>query len=197
MYAKQENYKIPLNNPHTMSLFLFLWLLLSPSVSCIQIDETYPTLSTSRSPSLHVSNATSLTGEASCYGPETALTKHALLEDCYTVTRLILTDKKIVLPQTFGKGVAADIQLPYVKKYKTCMIVVDAKEAEVDTFLLLRVAYYAAELIQPCIAQKPFNPIGGRANLDKGSIFVALIGASPSRSTSLTQLGSVEANAEA
>ena len=72
-----------------------------------------------------------------------------------------------------------------------------------DTLLLLRVAYYAAELIQPCVVNRPFAPLGGRAGLDKQSLFVALTGIGDAlanevyNSTVLNQLGTGGANSEA
>ena len=186
-----------------MPFLLFLWLLCSLPVLCVQIDHTNPTLF-NQDPPYNGSTATSLTGHATCYERASGLHKHADLEDCYMATRLILTNKKIILPQTFGRGAAVDFGLPLVTKYKTCMIVLDSKDADVDTFLLLRVAYYAAELIQPCVANRPFSPLGGQVGLDKKTFFVAMVGSTPTESlgdtfngTTLSQLGTVAAGLEA
>lgn len=95
----------------------------------------------------------------------------------------MLTDKKIVIPQTFGKGVNADIKLPKIWRYKSCMVLVDSKEQGQEIFTLLRPAYYASEMIQPCIAQRPFSPLGGKVTLDMGTMWVAVVGVSPIGST--------------
>lgn len=43
-------------------------------------------------------------------------------------------------------------------------------------FLLVRAAYYAAELVQPCVAMQKV-PLGGKTGVDVGGFFVGVIGA--------------------
>ena len=42
-------------------------------------------------------------------------------------------------------------------------------------FFLIRAAYYAAELIQPCVARQK-TPLGGQVMLDVGDFFVSIVG---------------------
>lgn len=159
-----------------MRYILLMWLLCGLSVHCLYIGDNDPTLALPN-PSLNASIPTSFTGQARCYEDKHGTTKHADLDDCYLATRWILTDKSSVLPQTFGKGVAADHKVPMTWKHKSCVVYLDSKQEGVETFSLLRVAYYASELIQPCIAQKPYSPIGGAVSLDKQKFYVAVVGA--------------------
>jgi len=158
-----------------MQHILLLWLLCGLSVHCLYISDNNPTLAL-QIPSLNASIPTSLTGQARCYEDGHGTTKHADLNDCYLATRWILTDKNSVLPQTFGKGVAADHKVPMTWKHKSCVVYLDSKQEGMETFSLLRVAYYASELIQPCIAQKPYSPLGGAVSLDKQKFYVAVVG---------------------
>lgn len=158
-----------------MRHILLLWLLCGLSVYCLYIGDNNPTL-VIQNPSLNASNPAHLGGHAQCYEDGSGATKHADLDDCYAATRWILIDKKILLPQTFGKGVAADHKLPMTWKHNSCVVYLDSKEEGAETFSLLRVAYYASELLQPCVAQRPYSPLGGAVGLDKGRFYVAVVG---------------------
>lgn len=158
-----------------MHLPPFFWLVFTSSILCVQTSDSH-TILADPAHARNTSIATPLTGHATCYTDATGALQPALLDDCYKAVRLILVNKKIVLPQTFGKRMPADVQMPWVSRFETCLVLLDTMEREIDTFLLIRVAYYAAELIQPCIANRPYSPLGGRVGLDKQNIFVAITG---------------------
>ena len=56
------------------------------------------------------------------------------------------------------------------------MFVLDtADPTQEQEFLLIRAAYLAAELVQPCVARQK-TPLGGRTLINIGGFFVAVIG---------------------
>lgn len=159
---------------------LFLNLLLSALTTALipQIDSIHPSLDL---PSTH---ASPLSAKLTCYTEP--LTKPspiggtAVLQDCYTAVRLVLAERNILEPQDFDKiGDYMRRKVPYYKSYKSCLFILDTVDPSGEgEFPLIRPAYYAAELIQPCVARKKL-PLGGQVQLDVGSFFVAVVGLGP------------------
>ena len=59
------------------------------------------------------------------------------------------------------------------------MFVLDSNQPRDEAdFLLIKAAYFAAELTQPCIARQKV-PLGGKSGIDQGSFFVGVIGIPP------------------
>ncbi|KAL9578598.1 MAG: hypothetical protein Q9212_005612 [Teloschistes hypoglaucus] len=106
-----------------------------------------------------------------CFAPGGPMRFPINIDHCYVALRLILNDPEIMkLKVVSARG------MPWVRQSGSCMFVLDALDRfNQQTFMMLRAAYYAAELAQPCIVQQRV-PLGGKFTLGLGSFYVGLIG---------------------
>ncbi|KAL9582223.1 MAG: hypothetical protein Q9203_005587 [Teloschistes exilis] len=106
-----------------------------------------------------------------CFAPGGSMRSPINVEHCYVALRLVLNDPEIMKPK-----VVSARAMPWVRQSGSCMFVLDALDRfNQQTFMMLRAAYYAAELAQPCIVQQRV-PLGGKFTLGLGSFYVGLIG---------------------
>ena len=134
---------------------------------------------------LHPSVVAPPTPSATCYVPGGTIRNQAFLSDCYTAIRLVLSERSIVAPQRFSVSrpqpptppAPNHVYLPFIRQYKTCLFVLDSTEPREEAeFLLIRAAYFAGELVQPCVARQKI-PLGGKTTINVGNFFVAVLGA--------------------
>ncbi|KAL8727262.1 MAG: hypothetical protein Q9181_005775 [Wetmoreana brouardii] len=111
------------------------------------------------------------TAAITCYVPGGDIKHPVVLADCYKAVRLVLTDPAIIEPKHFNH-----VNVPYFRQYKSCLFVLDTTNPRDDQeFLLIRAAYIAAELVQPCVAKQKL-PLGGRTVLGIGEFFIGVLG---------------------
>ncbi|KAL8704751.1 MAG: hypothetical protein Q9201_002098 [Fulgogasparrea decipioides] len=111
------------------------------------------------------------TASVTCYIPGGNIKHPVVLSDCYKAVRLVLTDPAIVEPKHYNRA-----NVPYFRQYQSCLFVLDTTNPRDDQeFLLIRAAYVAAELVQPCVARQKM-PLGGRTELGFGDFFTGVVG---------------------
>ncbi|KAG7005328.1 hypothetical protein G7Y79_00020g048560 [Physcia stellaris] len=136
---------------------------------------------------LHPSLVAPPVNSATCYVPGGTIQNRPFLSDCYTAIRLVLSERSIVAPQRFSvpRGqpptppAPNHIYVPYIRQYKTCLFILDTTDPrEEQEFLLIRAAFFAGELVQPCVARQKV-PLGGKTTINVGGFFIAVLGADP------------------
>ncbi|KAL8664257.1 MAG: hypothetical protein Q9202_003207 [Teloschistes flavicans] len=111
------------------------------------------------------------TSPITCFAPGGPIRVPIVAEHCYVAIRRILNDPEIMNPK-----VVYARAMPWVRQSGSCLFVLDALDRfNQQQFMMLRPAYYAAELAQPCIVQQAI-PLGGKFQLGIGSFYVGLIG---------------------
>ncbi|KAI4198915.1 MAG: hypothetical protein LQ350_004980 [Teloschistes chrysophthalmus] len=106
-----------------------------------------------------------------CFAPGGSMSFPINIDHCYVALRLILND-----PEVMKLKVVSARAMPWVRQSGSCMFVLDALDRfNQQTFMMLRAAYFAAELAHPCIVQQSV-PLGGKFLLGLGSFYVGLIG---------------------
>ena len=100
-----------------------------------------------------------------CFGSSEGYDEAPLADDCYTAIRLLLTDKNILIPQTFANGGHGGIFTPIQKSRHTCLVDIDAyEEGQRGTFSLIKAVYYVSQIVEPCVkgtGQTLKRPLGG------------------------------------
>ena len=161
------------------AVFLYLSLTLPASATPLQLL-TPQIISTT---TLDPTNNLPLNATANCFiqphypGAPTLLeTNYA---DCLVAVTMLLADKTVTTPYTFGRRPDADVRLPYAKSFRTCKIMIDI----MDDFEMERLRWRDISdtleaprgVLNKCLGQGRLPPLGGRTSVGEKAAMQAIV----------------------
>ncbi|CAD6587204.1 MAG: hypothetical protein ASARMPRED_003025 [Alectoria sarmentosa] len=143
-----------------------------------------PLNQTNQLPSL---NATALTATAHCFIQPRHPGAPTLFEtdygDCLVAVTVLLADKAVTTPYTFGRGPDADVRLPCSKSFRTCKIIVDILGETETERLRWRDIGDTLEaprgVLRRCLGQARMPPLGGRTAVGEKGVMQAIVVGQP------------------
>ncbi|CAF9932523.1 MAG: hypothetical protein ALECFALPRED_005316 [Alectoria fallacina] len=128
-------------------------------------------------------NATALTATAHCFIQPRHPGAPTLLEtdygDCLVAVTVLLADKAVTTPYTFGRRPDADVRLPYAKSFRTCKIIVDILGETETERLRWRDIGDTLEaprgVLKRCLGQGRVPPLGGRTAVGGKGLMQAIV----------------------
>lgn len=103
------------------------------------------------------------------------------IQDCTNAAMVLLSEPNVLTPQRFTTEPTGGIEMPFVQQNKSCYLMMDTKSdlSISDTLPLLKVVYWALEIMLACVSGRE-QGFGGVSKLDlnKG-IFVSVTGVDP------------------
>ena len=103
------------------------------------------------------------------------------LQDCSNAATVLLSDPKILIPQSFTTELTGGIKLPLVQHDGSCYLMMDTTStlSVTDSIPLLKMVYWALEIMLKCIVGRE-QPFGGISVLDQDKrIIVSVTGVNP------------------
>lgn len=104
------------------------------------------------------------------------------IQDCTDAAMVLLSHPKILVPQLFTTEATGGIGLPFVQHNKSCYLMMDTdlKLSVSETITILKMVYWASEIMLTCISGRE-QGFGGISKLDRDkAIFVSVTGVDPS-----------------
>lgn len=100
------------------------------------------------------------------------------IQDCTDAAMVILRNGKVLVPQTFTTESTGGIEMPFIQHNKSCYLMLDSesKLSISDSIPLLKIVYWALEIMLACISNRE-QGFGGLSYLDQNKgLFVSVTG---------------------
>ncbi len=116
-----------------------------------------------------------------CLQPGMAAAREINMQDCTNAATVILHDQSVLMPQSFTTESTGGIGMPFIQHNQSCYLMMDT-DSDLSTseeIPLLKMVYWALEIMLKCIAGRK-QGFGGISRLDESKgIFVSVTGVDP------------------
>lgn len=170
------------------AVFLHLSLALLASSTPLRLLTPQAVSANSLDPTISPLNPTNdrlLNATTNCFiqprHPGAPILLETNFHDCLVAVTVLLADKAVTTPYTFGRGPGADVRLPYSKSFRTCKIIIDIMDEVETERLKWRDIGDTLEaprgVLNRCLGQSSSPPLGGRTAVGgKGAMQAIVVG---------------------
>lgn len=128
-------------------------------------------------------NTTALTATTNCFiqphHPGAPTLFETSYSDCLVAVTVLLVDKEVTTPYTFGRRPDAQVRLPYSKSFRTCKIIIDIVDDMETDRLRWRDISDTLEaprgVLRRCLGQGLMPPLGGRTVVGGKGLMQAIV----------------------